>query len=174
MGGEQKFDLPTALFSTEDEPTGLLKWAGATEAADGSLKAKVKKKPSRTIAAAQFNRSRVEVEEMMQTGDWSSAQPRHLVALYAIMHARIYGVEPAELGPRDCYNAATRAAALVKREFAGDCVAAVEYMRWAWDREEGRVIWREKNGRTPSRISVWLIFGGQLLTDMRLEQKNAR
>ena len=174
MGGAQKFDLPTALFSTEDEPTGLLKWAGATEAADGSLKAKVKKKPTRTIGAAQFVRAEHDVEEMIRSGDWSRTQPRHLVALYAIMHERIYGVEPAELGPRDCYNAAIRAAALVKREFAGDCVAAVEYMRWAWDREEGRVIWREKNGREPSRISVWLMFSGQMLSDMRVEQKAAR
>ena len=96
-----------------------------------------KQKP-KTVAAAVFHRALVEVDAMLKTGDWSGAGARHLVALYDRFHTRCYGVEPAELGPSERFNASMLAGGMLKREFGGEIVEAVEFMIWAWEREVGR------------------------------------
>ena len=172
MGGAQKFDLTPDLFDVEEAPTGILKWAGAKEKPDGSMAPRERKKSPKTIAASVFDRARVEVEEMMRSGEWAGVGARHLVALYAVMHERVYGVEAIELGPTERYNASMMAAGLVKRAFAGSYVDAVAYMRWAWEREEGRLDWlRSKNRELGRRIGTKLMFGGSLVTDYRVASK---
>lgn len=123
----------------------------------------------KTIAAAKFDRSRSEVLAMIETGEWESVGASHLVALYDVMHEEIYGVKCAELGPEARYNAMMMAAQLTKREFGGDYEKAVEFMRWAWNREARDEKWRVENGRSNARrIGARLMFGGALVTDYKV------
>lgn len=185
-GGARRFDLNEHLFddvgddeagqSSAPSPTSSKTQpkegpSAAMQALLGEVQAKADRRKSRakTIAASQFGRARVEVEEMIESDDWSGATARHLVALYDVMHTEVYGVEPSELGPAERYNAAMMAGNLTKREFSGDFTQAVEFMRWAWAREADNEKWRRENGRTNARrIGARLMFGGSLLTDYRV------
>lgn len=128
-----------------------------------------RKTKSKTICASVFDRTKHEVEAMMASKDWSACGARHLVALYDLMHAKCYGIEPAELGPSERYNATMFAAGFVRREFGGEYTLAVEYMRWAWTKEIRTEKWRRENKvEHARRIGVRLMFGGALLTDYRV------
>lgn len=186
-GGARGFDLNEGLFDDIDDSGGdadapkspppkskfTPKEAPSAEMqalmGDYAKKQERKKSRSKTIAASQFGRTRVEVETMIDLDDWSGATARHLVALYDIMHAEVYGVACAELGPAERYNATMMAANLTKREFSGDYTKAVEFMRWAWAREAETEKWRRDHGKTHARrIGARLMFGGSLLTDYRV------
>ncbi len=175
-------DLSESLFEDEDEKTitrpKRVQSKPATDdvsdefkklVVDTSKKIARRKVKPRTIAASMFDRSLVEVDEMIKTGEWDAAGARHLVALYDRLHARCYKVEAAELGPAERYNAAMMAANMVRREFGGEYPEAVEFMRWAWEREISAEKWRRENSRVNARrLGVRLMFGGALLTDYRL------
>lgn len=131
-------------------------------------------KKSKTIGASVFNRARHDVQQMIESGDWSQCGARHLVALYDLMHQKCYGIEPLELGSTERYNAAMMAANLVKRMFDGDYVDAVNYMRHVWTKEISTEKWRRENGREGRRIGTRLMFGGALVTDYRLSLARKR
>lgn len=158
--GEPEDDCDAA----EDEPGG----AYADVIAKTRAKMSRRKNKPKTIAAAVFGRAVAEVEAMLQTGDWSGAGARHLVALYDRLHTKCYDVAPAELGPSERFHACIAAGNMIRREFEGDVVAAAEFMIWAWERELDREEWRRQNGRDGGRIGVRLMFGGALVTDYRL------
>jgi len=182
IGNSAKQDLPETLFTPgdDDEPktaTRVKRKHPLEEASteflelvdDVTKRVERRKGKPRTIAAAQFDRARVEVQEMMDSGNWSGCGARHLVAIYDMMHLKCYGVSPVELGPSERFNAAMMAANLVKREFSGDYNRAVQYMRWAWTREMRTEKWRREQGRDEARrIGTRLMFAGALLTDYRL------
>lgn len=126
----------------------------------------------RTVAAAKFERSCVEVRSMIDSDRWDGVGATHLVALYGIMHAEVYGVECIELGPQERYNATMMAANMVKRIFDGSYIEAVNFMRWAWEREANTEKWRRENGRTAARrIGARLMFSGSMVTDYLLEKR---
>lgn len=117
----------------------------------------------------QIARARAQMEAMAQSGDWGDASGTHLVALYAWLHAQVYGVENAELDGKQWGLAALAAGRMVSNHFAGDWGAAVVFMRWAWKREQGRETWRRENGKPGGRIGWRLQFGGSLVTDYRVD-----
>lgn len=172
--------IPESLFSVDDEEqTGKqlkIPLAPSSEPSpefdalikEQEAKRDRKSKRAKTMAASQFNRARAEVSEMMSTGEWTGCGARHLVALYDMMHTKCYGVEAAELGAGERYNAAMMAGNLVKRFFDGDYVEAVEFMRWAWQKEIETEKWRRERGRDGRRIGYRLMFGGNLVTDYKL------
>jgi hypothetical protein len=110
-----------------------------------------------------------EVAESLREDDFSLLQPRHWVALYELMHVRVYGVAPAELVPKTRTLAAAAAKRLLDREFGGDRKQMAAYARWAWNRERGRHEWRVREGKPPTRMGWGLFFGGALVTDWRLD-----
>lgn len=185
-GGARSFDLNENLFDDVDDDEAVKPRAPSSTSskfpnkespseamqallADRERKTERRKAKPKTLAASQFGRARTEVEAMIESDDWSGATARHLVALYDVMHTEVYGVECAELGPAERYNATMMAANLTKREFSGDYTKAVEFMRWAWAREADSEKWRRENGRTHARrIGARLMFGGSLLTDYRV------
>jgi hypothetical protein len=125
----------------------------------------------KTIAASVFTRALAEVDIMGKTGDWSAAGPRHLVALYDRMHQRCYGVVAEELTASARHKAALMAGNLVKRNFAGSVVDAVEFVVWVWEREANRERIRRETGQETRRIGPWLMFAPSfLLTDFRAAQ----
>lgn len=162
--------MSNAKRRQDAQETTLDDWASTTITG----KKRSEKPKTKTIATAQFDRARHDVEAMIKSGEWEGVAARHLVALYALMHERVYGVAASELGPQERYTTCLRAGALVKREFGGDFIEAVEFMRWAWTREKKTEAWRRENNRPGRRIGPHLMFGGALLTDYRLDMARRR
>lgn len=114
-------------------------------------------------------RVKAKMEEMAASGDWSGASGTHLVALYAWLHAQVYGVENAELDGRQWALAAQAAGRMVANHFADDYGSAVVFLRWAWKREQGREQWRRENHKDGGRIGWRLQFSGSIVTDYRVD-----
>ncbi len=171
-------DVPESLFSDEEVPRK--KKSKKEDASPEFMKlvktvgAKVQRREERrrkrpkTIAASSFERARQDVVEMIESSDWSECGARHLVALYDLMHTKCYGVEPS-MGSGDRYNATMMAANLVKREFDGDYVKAVQFMRWKWTGEIRQEKWRRENNKLHARrVGVRLMFSPDLVSDYRV------
>jgi hypothetical protein len=145
----------------------------AAEALDDAFKPKAKRKSFSTGDAA-FERAKSQVMEMVHEGDFVRCKARHMVALYAVLHEKVYGIAPLELTPKTRALAQTFVTRLMKREFSQgeslDFAAMFSFMRWAWKREESREKWRRDHGRTGFRISWTYMFNGSLVTDYRLDR----
>lgn len=112
---------------------------------------------------------------MMSDGDWSECRARHLIALHALLHERVYGFLPAT-SSEDRARAAWLISRVVKDHF-GDYAAAVDFVRWTWSREWERKKKRDARGEpTRSPIGLRLQFHGSLIDDYRLAraQRKAR
>jgi hypothetical protein len=121
----------------------------------------------------------VEAAERRRSDDWDGAKPRHLVALYLILHSWCYGVEAEEV-VGVAWNAAVSAAGkLLRDEFDDKIEEAVEFIRWVWKRERGREKWRRENGGGGGGRVGWRLMFAQrsFVTDYRValhrEQKGA-
>lgn len=112
-----------------------------------------------------------ECARMRETRQWDAAQPGHLVALYCWCHEHVYGAPPGELQQGSTWWLAQQAARRqVQQEFREDVVAAVDFVRWVWQREKGREAKRRRDGTGGDfRIGWRLQFGPTLLTDYRVE-----
>lgn len=148
------------------EPTSLADWAD-----DGSP---TRSRRSGSVAASSFERARTEALERRASGEWEGAEARHFVAAYAIAHEQVYEVAPAELGPALRHRAGGMASRMLAHHFGGDSVAMAKYFYWVWHREVARERWKRANGRSGGRIGVGLIFGGELVTDWRLDAARKR
>lgn len=129
------------------------------------------KKP-RTITTTKAKRDKDarECKERREQGDWAGARPGHFVALYGACHEKIYGFIPSELESGKEYALAILAASrMLRSEFEGKSEIMVEFMRWAWKREEGREKWRRDNGKSGQRLGWRLQFNGSLLSDYRVD-----
>lgn len=100
---------------------------------------------------------------------WASAQPKHLVALYSLLHEQVYGVAPVEL--KDVWKGVVSAAkGMLEKEFNKDAKAFVEFIRWTWRRERNRETKRKSEGSEGSRIGWVLQFKNRaMLTDYRVD-----
>lgn len=144
--------------------TGLESWAGKTRGG----KVREKKTRTKTLTASTFNRARAETSEMMASGEWEGCASRHLLALYDLMHKQVYGVEVTTTG-HERHNAVLRLGGFIKREFAGDHQASIDYFRWVWTREIQYAKWcRETNKLDARRMTIPLCTSGSMITDYRL------
>lgn len=129
------------------------------------------RKPSMLSAA----RALAEATEMREQNLWTHARPVHLVALYCWCHQAIYGVAPDELttgqaGKRARVQAVGAARNMLAREFGGNVVAMVGYIKWAWGRVKGKEEWAARSGATLGRVGWQQMFAGRsLLTDYKVE-----
>lgn len=131
-----------------------------------------KRPKTQTISDSAFEKATREMSRMAASTDWSSATARHLVALYAFLHEKVYGVAPAELTSRERFFAAGAANRMLATHFDGDQGAMVAFVRWTWMRELKTEAWRRSNNRTEGRRIGWrLQFNGSLVTDYHVEQK---
>lgn len=76
--------------------------------------------------------------EALNAAGWVGAEPKHLVALYAWLHERVYAVPPEDLtrDPLAWLGAVSAATKLLREEFGGEPVRAVAWVRWVWVREK--------------------------------------
>lgn len=134
------------------------------------LAAEEPKKPRalRGLGDAAHSTACGEASEAIARSDFSLFLPRHFVALYDLLHQRVYGLAPSELVPKTRTIAAGMAKRLLDREFEGDRGEMAQYMRWVFNREAGRHAWRVREGKPLTRIGFGFCFGGALVTDWRL------
>lgn len=130
-------------------------------------------KPTREELAAAYD---VELERMLATDDWSKAQPIHLVRLYAMLHREVYKVEAAELrDPGTLRYGCFQAKKLIAEEAGGSLVTVVDFMRWSWEREEWKAIYRERhNCQHAKRLTLRAQFSFALWTDYQLNSRKAQ
>ena len=107
------------------------------------------------------------------------AKPAHFVALYAWLHAEVYGAPPAELRSQAWWGAVSAATKLLRDEFSdeahpeGSPLRMLDFIRWVWRRERGReqrAAAREGEGHEARRIGWALQFVlRHLVTDYRVD-----
>lgn len=138
-----------------------------------------KPKPERKLntgafAPAKMARVRVEVSEMMRSGEWGAATARHFVDMYLQLHAKVYGAEPTTTS-QDRVRAALLAGMMLRKHFGGDPQRMAAYVRWTWMREHHRE--QKRRGVEDAdgfRLGWRLQFGGGLLDDYRVAEARAR
>jgi hypothetical protein len=109
-----------------------------------------------------------QMQEMRDAKDWSKAKGKHLVAIYAWLHADTYKVDPIELLDGKTFMGACMAAdKLIRDVFGGDAERAVQYVSWVWRRERAKLA--KYSGNT-FRIGWRLVFVNRtLVTDYRID-----
>lgn len=136
----------------------------AESAPDGPTRTRRKTLPPSKMRSAAH-----EVEEFVRANQWAAARPIHLVALYLRQHIECYGFEASDCGPEERLQACGVAGKMLDRDFGGDPVAMVDFMRWVWKRETGAEKWRRENHRSGRRISWNLQFSQKLLLDYKVD-----
>jgi len=135
----------------------------------------INKKPrAKVISDSTFAQRQREAAVMVASGDWTEARPGHFVALYAMGHAKAYGVPPLELTPPARMGAAAMVAKLLRDSFGGEPQRLYAFVRWVWTREREREEWRRANNREGRRVSWQLQFGKLFLTDYALAIERAK
>ncbi len=113
-----------------------------------------KRKAPRGGGKAQREAHLKEIERRAKGKDWDGVTAGKLVALYYFCHVRVYQVPPIELQRNTTYTAAMKqAGSMVKRHFDGDVQKAVRFMRWVWDREQGKQEWLKTNDKEGRRLT---------------------
>lgn len=120
----------------------------------------VRKKSTTKKRAPNYKRALAEATvyggQVVQ-GLWECAEPKHLVGLYASLHAHLYGVQALELQQE--YGAALSSATkLVKEEFKGDAFAAQSYVAWCFARARKWKKQLEDDGTEIVRVGWRLVF----------------
>lgn len=133
-----------------------------------------------SIADGEFEKARVAAKKMSESGDWSRALPRHLVALFDLYHEHVYGVCALDLTPVARGRAAGMVGQLLRKHFgmeAGEAASEVvayarcaAFLRWAWEREKKAEIYRRQVGQSGGRRLGWhYVFGGSAIADYAVE-----
>lgn len=111
-----------------------------------------------------------DAERRAASGEWEEATGRSFVGLYALCHRIVYGVLPEDLAEKGALGLAAKMAnTCLHTSFGDDRSAFVEFIKWTWDREKSRELWRLQNGKQGGRIGIRLQFSGSLITDHRVD-----
>jgi hypothetical protein len=138
-------------------------------------KPKPVRKASKSARSSKgYDQAREQAEVFAKSNTWGDAEPKHLVGLYVLLHEQVYRVPPTEL--KDAWKGAVSATkSMLEKEFAGNVVAYVEFIRWTWQRERRREDRRRAEGAEGSRIGWVLQFKSRtMLTDYRVEVARAQ
>ena len=105
---------------------------------------------------------------------WGRAEARHFVALYAVLHERVYGAAPAELRSEAWWGAVSAAGKMLREEFGGEPARMLDFVRWTWRREQGRE--KKRGDEQEVRRVGWKLqfLTRHLLTDYRVANAQAR
>ncbi len=102
------------------------------------------------------------------THDWAGLNTKHFVALYAVLHERVYKVSPIELNERGRIIVLAMSKTMFTRQFDCDSLKMSSFFLWVWNREYRLEQWREKKGIQGRRISYGYQFSNYLLTEWRI------
>jgi hypothetical protein len=171
-----RHDFAPGFFDAVDAPPRT-----ALEQQAELIAAKPRRVRAFGLAPAAIRKAGEETAAMASTGAWDGARGVHLVALYAWLHQQVYGVEAGELSGVGQGSAAVKAAQVewaaasvsaqkfCAKEFGGEFAECVEFMRWAWRREEA-VEKKRRSGESTSdfRMGWRYQFSARLATDHRI------
>lgn len=135
-----------------------------------SSQRKALKKKSIGISPGVARKLMADVEQFIEDGDFSTATPRHWVALFCWIHEAVYSVSCVDEMRAEWIAAAGAALRTLRAEFDGDADTMLTFLRWVARREEGREAWRRSNSGQGYRLGwrdVWL--RRRLLVDWRLD-----
>lgn len=174
-GGANRL-APAPTMPPPQVDAAVLESARALDAMVGPLvEKKARKSPEpKSIGPRQHARAVSEAQEMMASGDWAGAEPRHLVALYAILHEKVYSVPAETLGKEGTF-AGYAARRTLMHDFHDDRAAMVEYVRWSFTNEQRTEKWRRTQGHASTfRLSWRLLFSTRGVTNMRVAQARSK
>ena len=114
-----------------------------------------------------------EAERRSHEGDWEEATGRSFVGLYALCHRLVYKVDPAELEVRGNLMVAARmAGSRLHDDFGDDVSEMVEFIKWAWKRQEKKIEHAASRGGTANRLSPTILFSKEKITDYRVDHSS--
>lgn len=140
--------------------TDIVSWAATAKKEDKPVK-------KSGITKQQFDKAMRDAAAMMKSGDFSTAKPLVIYALYCLMHEAVYGIATPETTTNDRRNGCFMVSGLLRREFNGDVVALVDFVRWSWNREVEKLKWAKSKGFVPRRLSARIQFSNAHLADYR-------
>lgn len=163
-------------FVPEERPSGVrARPATVTDLASWAQTAKPKTETKkRATPKASFDRALVQVDAMMQSDDWTDAKSIHVFALYCRLHEHIYKVQAGELAAGERQRMLFQVSNLLKAQFAGDIPAIADFVRWAWQREIGKMRRRAAMGTSGgSRLAARWLFTSSMVSDYRVDLATA-
>lgn len=163
-----KGGVERALSLTELEERRREREDARRAAAEFVGTSKTKARKSKTIGDAAFMKTLEQVGEMLKTGKWKEATGRHFVALYADLYFRVYGMLPADLGPKERVFASKLASTMLSKQFQDDREAMSKFMAWTWTEEKRREQWRRENHRDGGIIDWRYQFSAKLVQSYRM------
>jgi len=108
----------------------------------------------------------MQAKEMFETKEFIAIRrPVELVALYAYLHEKVFGVFPEEIRGTEATLASGLAGRCVKEHFGGSLEDAARFVCWTWWRQEQRA---KKPGTTMFRITWRIQFGHSMVTDYKM------
>lgn len=108
-------------------------------------------------------------EACARSGDWSRADGRTMLGLYAFCHRSVYGVPPLELESVGEFRIASRAALRVLHDrFDDDASSCAIFIRWSWKREKERAAWATRERKDRNRMGWRLQFSDRQVADFRI------
>lgn len=137
----------------DESPQTGLRHNTAPDSVDEWVGNRRPKKRSTTTSQRVIDEYIAESTKRAGTGDWEGAKPHHLVGLYIVCHERVYGVKPIEIAPSTFLFVTQMAKHQLRARFDDDTTAAVEYMRWLWDRERNRREYQDRRARESNQIA---------------------
>lgn len=165
-----------ALLDESEPPGGGTRvFNSAADFAAGAPKQRRYKRKDFSSEANRFVKDVEDLIKLAQGGDdpaavWAPIDQRHLVALYSVFHREVYEVLPGEIAG-DWRAACAAAGKLLKDEFDGKPLGAVEYLRWAFAKEKKQESRRTGEG-TGWRLGWrWCFVKRELLTSFRVAHK---
>ena len=102
-------------------------------------------------------------------GDWSEATAINFLALYVLMHRKVYDVDPV-MTAKERHECLLCIGSFVKKHFEDSPSDLACYIRWVWKREFDREKWAQTNGRQRGVMSWRLMLSTAVLTDYRVER----
>lgn len=124
---------------------------------------------SRARAMPDIQAAMLAAEGRAKSGDWSGADARTMLGLYAWCHRSVYGVAPVELENVGEFKIASRAALRVLHDrFDDDPAQCAIFIRWSWKREKERAAWAAREKKDRNRMGWRLQFSDRQVTDFRV------
>lgn len=104
------------------------------------------------------------------SGEWEGVEGSVFVGLYAFCFRNAYGEIPIDL-----YNSegligigARNASRIVRKHFKGDTSEMVEFIKWVWEKEEGKIVWARRNGVDRKPLGLKFQFSDTLVQEYRI------
>lgn len=116
-----------------------------------------KPKKKNGFSDAQLRKADRELEDILESRDWSTATAKHFLALFCRLYAQVYGVAPI-MATNERLQAVQRLGGFLKNRFDSDPTALAFYFRWVWKEEARKESWCKEQGIQRSGSLGWRVM----------------